>query len=121
MSIIKILYATCFLATQTVAPTIPGFKGIKLYVHYLASHPHKNIFYTSYYYDCSNVIRLTWSGNQVEDYTIQNFLECYQYAYHAIIINIRRSVSGILHTLLSISVYWKVQIQPDIASGSNDR
>ena len=74
MSQIDICYATCHLETQTVAPTIPGFQGIKRCVHYLNIHPHKPIFCPSNYYDGSNIIRLTWSRNQVEDYTSQNFL-----------------------------------------------
>ena len=46
MSIIDICYATCRLATRTVAPTLPGFQVIKRCVQYLASHPHKpNIFF----------------------------------------------------------------------------
>ena len=92
MSRIDLCYATCCLSTQTVAPTLPGFKGIKRCVQYLASHPHKPIFYPYNSYDGSNVIRITWSGNQVEDHTTQNFLECHQYANHAIILNIIRSV-----------------------------
>ena len=44
MIIIYICYATCRLANQTVAPTLPGLKGIKRCVKYLASHPHKPIF-----------------------------------------------------------------------------
>ena len=35
-------------------------------------------------------------------------------------INKRRSVSSILHNLISVAVCWKVQIQPDIASDSTD-
>ena len=60
MSIIELFYATCYLATQTVAPTLPGFQGIKQCVQYMASHPHKPIFYLSNYYDGSNVIRLIY-------------------------------------------------------------
>ena len=74
MSIIYLCCATCCLATQTVAPTLPGFQGIKLCVQYMASHPHKPIFYPSDYYDGSNFISPTWSGNQVEDHTTQNCL-----------------------------------------------
>ena len=44
MSKIDICYATCPLETETMAPTLPGFQGIKLCVHYLESHPHKAIF-----------------------------------------------------------------------------
>ena len=73
-----------------MALTLPGFQGIKRCVQYLASHPHKSIFYPSNYYDASNVIRLTWNGNQVEYHTTQNFLECHQDADHDIIINRRR-------------------------------
>ena len=62
ISIIDLCYATCRLATQTVAPTLHGLQGIKQCVQYLASHPHKPIFYPSRSYDGSNVIRLTWSG-----------------------------------------------------------
>ena len=48
------------------------------------------------------------------------FLECRQYADHAIIINIRQSVSDIMHNMLGVSVWWKVPIQPDISYGSTD-
>ena len=92
ISIIYIFSSTCRLATQTVAPTLPGFQVIKRCVQYLASHPHKPIFYLSNYYDGSNVIRFTWSGSQVEDHTAHIFLGCHQDADHARTINIRRSV-----------------------------
>ena len=69
MSRSDLCYETCRLATPTVAPTLPGFQGIKRCVQYLDIHPHKPIFYPSNYYDGSNVIRLTWSGNQVEYHT----------------------------------------------------
>ena len=104
MSIIGICYGTCRLATQTVAPTLPGFQGIKRCVKYHAIHPHKPIFYPYNSYYGSNVIRLTWSGNQFEDHTTQNCLEYHKYADHARIINRIRSVSGILHTLLGVAV-----------------
>ena len=51
MSRIYLYYVTCRLETQTVAHTLPGFQGIKRCVKYLASHPHKPIFYTSNSYD----------------------------------------------------------------------
>ena len=121
MSRIDLWYATCCLYTQTVAPTLPGFQGIKQCVQYLASHPHKPIFYPYNSYDGSNFIRLTWSGNQVDDHKTQNFLECHQDADHSIILNRRRSVMGIIHTLLGVAVFWKVQIQTVIESDSTDR
>ena len=104
MSRIDLCYVTYHLATQTVAPTLPGFQFIKHCVQYLASHPHKPIFYPSTYYDGSNAIGLTWSGNQVEDHTAHNFSEFHQDADDAIIFNRRRSVSGTIHTLLGVSV-----------------
>ena len=95
---IDICYTTCCLSTQTVVPTLTGFQVIKLCVQYLDSHPHKPIFYPSNSHDGSNVIRLTWSDNQVEDYTTQNCLEFHQDVDRAIIIN--GILSDILHTLL---------------------
>ena len=71
MMIIDLFNATCRLSTQTMAPTLPGSQGIKHCVRYMAIQPHKPIFYTSSYYDGSNVIRLTWSVNQVEYHTTQ--------------------------------------------------
>ena len=62
------------MENQTVAPTIPGFQGINSCIQYLASNPHKPIFYSFNYYYGSNVIRLIWSENQVKDYTTQNCL-----------------------------------------------
>ena len=60
-----------------------------------------------------------WSGNQVEYHTTQNCLECHQDADHDIIINIRWSVSGIIHNLIGVSVCCKLQIQPAIESEYN--
>ena len=120
MSRLGICYTSCHLSTQTVAPTLPSFQCIKLCIQYMASHPHKPILYPSNYYYGSNVIRLTWSGNQVEDYTTHKCLEYHQYADDARILNRKRSVSGIIHTLLSVAVCWKVRIQPDISSDCTD-
>ena len=44
MSIIDNCYTDCSLATQTVAPILPGFQGINHCVKYLDSHPHEPIF-----------------------------------------------------------------------------
>ena len=63
---IGIYYTACCLVTQTVMPTIPGFQGLKSFIQYLASNHHKPIFYPYNYYNVSNVIRLTWSVNQLE-------------------------------------------------------
>ena len=87
-----------------MAPTLPGFQGIKRCVQYPVIHPHKTVFYPSTYHDGSNVIRLTWIGAKFEDNTTHNFLECHQDADHARILNIRRSVLGIIHTLLGVAV-----------------
>ena len=64
---------------------------------------------------------MTCSGDQVEDYTTQNCLEYHQDADHARIMNIRRSVSGMIHTLLCVALFWKVQIKPVLAYGSTGR
>ena len=118
MSIIEIYYTSCFLATQNMATTLPGFQIINSCIKYLANHTHKPIFYRSNYYDGSNCIIIKCSGNQVEYHTTHHCLEFHQDAYHARTINRRCSVLGIIHTLLGISVWWKLQIQPDIASES---
>ena len=86
----------------------------------MASHPHKPIFYPSNFYDGSNTTRLTWIGNQFENHTTQHYLECHQYADHVRVINRRHSVLGIIHNLLGVAVWCKVQIQPAIASDSTD-
>ena len=110
------MLATCCLETQTVAPTLTGFQAIKRCVNYFYSHPNKPNFYPSNSCNGSNIIKFTWIGNQVEDYTTQNFLECHQDADHAISINIIQSVLGILHTLIGVSIFRKTHIQPYIES-----
>ena len=52
--------------------------------------------------------------------TKTRFLECYQDEDHDKILNIRRPVSGIIHTMLDVAVCWKVYIQIYIASESTD-
>ena len=117
MSRIEFCYVTCCLENQTVEHNLPGFQGINICVQYLDIHPRKPIFYSSNFYDGSNFIRLKWSGNKVEDYTTQKFLECHQDADNA---NRRRSFSGILHTMIGLYVSRKVQIKRDTASDSTD-
>ena len=51
MSIIDLCCSTYRLDTQTLSPTLTGFKGIKKCVKYMASFPHKPIFYPSNYFD----------------------------------------------------------------------
>ena len=65
MSIIEIWYTANRLETQNVLPTLPGFQVIKRWIKYLAK---LNFYYVS------NVIMITWSGTQVEDYTTHNCL-----------------------------------------------
>ena len=45
MNIIYILHTAYHLGTQTVAPTLPGFQGLKIRIQYFATHPHKPILY----------------------------------------------------------------------------
>ena len=59
MSRIDICYTSFRMATQNVAPMIPGFQSIKRCIQYMASHPHKTIFYPSNSYNGLNFIRLT--------------------------------------------------------------
>ena len=117
---IDICYIACRMGTQTLAPNIPGFQVLKRCIQYMDSHPHKHIFNPSGSNYELNTIRLTSSGNQVEGYTIHNFLEFYQYADHDIIISIRRLVSGIVHTLTEVTFCWKVYIPLYVASESTD-
>ena len=66
MSRTVICYKTLHLSNQTVAPNLPVFQGIKRCVQYFDIQQRKPIFYRFNYYDGSNVIRLTWSGNKLE-------------------------------------------------------
>ena len=67
MSRIDICRSAYRLSTQTATPTLPGFQCINHCFQYLDSHPHITIFYPSNPYNGSNFIRLTCSGDQVED------------------------------------------------------
>ena len=65
MSRIDICHTLCSLGIQTVGPTLPVFEGIKKFIQYLATHPHKPILYPSCSYGRLNVIRITWSGYHI--------------------------------------------------------
>ena len=47
-----------------------------------------------------------------------NCLERHECTDHDIILNLRRSASGIIYTFLGVASLWKLQIQPAIASDS---
>ena len=117
MSRIEICYTSYCLATQTVAPTIPGLQSIKHSIIYMDSYPHKTKIYPSNSYYGSNIIILTCRWNQVEDYINYNFLQCHQDADHARSLKRIRQVSGSIHTTFGVSVFYKVQFNPSIALG----
>ena len=48
---IEFFYIACCLETQTVAPTLPGFQGIRRCIQYIDSQPNEPIFYPYDYYD----------------------------------------------------------------------
>ena len=101
-----------------MSTTIPCFKYPKRCIQYLINHPHKPILYPSNSYHGSNFIILTCSGDQVEDYITQNCLGRHQYSDHALILNRRIHVSGIIHTILGVSLLWTFQIKSAVASAS---
>ena len=39
MIIFDICYAYCYISTKNVTPTLPGFRGIKICIQYMAIHP----------------------------------------------------------------------------------
>ena len=116
MNRVEIFYTGCRLGTQTVFPAMYWFQGLRRCIQFLANHPHKTILYPSNDYCGSNVIRLTWSRYQLEDYKTHSFLECHQYYDNFIILNRRQSVSRIIHTLLGVAACCKVRIQHAVAS-----
>ena len=120
MSRIEICYSAWRPGTQTAAPTLPGFQGLKRCIPYIASHYHKLIFYPFNYYDGSYVTMLIYSWTQAEDYNNHNCIEFHQYADHSIILNIRPSVLGIIHTVLGVSSWYKVHIKPSATSYYTD-
>ena len=120
MNRIEKIYTEFCLGTQTVAPTLNGFQGLKRCIQYMDIYPHKNIFYPSNSYEGSNSIRLAWTGNQVEDCTTQNCLEWNQYTDHSRIINRIHSLLGIIHDIIDVVVCCKLYIQPHVASESTD-
>ena len=98
--------------------TLPGFQVLKSFIQFLTTHIHKPIFYLSNNYYGFYVISIIWSGYQIEYYTTCNFLECHQDADHVGIINRWKYVSGIIHTLLGVSVCWKIKINNSVSSYS---
>lgn len=94
--------------------TLTGFQVIKKCIKYLDIHPHKPISYPS----GSKITRLIWGGNKAEEYTTQTFLEFHLYADHTLILNIKRPLLEIIHTIIGIKVCCKLQIQPAASSDS---
>ena len=58
---IEIFYTSYRLRTQTVAPTLPGFQVMNIYIKDIATQPHKPILYLLNCYDGAKLIILTWS------------------------------------------------------------
>ena len=87
-----------------MAPTLTDFQGLNMFIQYFDTHPHKPNFHPYNSCEGSNVVRPTWSGEQVEDYPTQNGIECHHDEYYERILNKGRLVSGIIHTLTGVAV-----------------
>ena len=82
----------------------------------MASQIQKPIFHPYDYSYGSNVNILTWIGNQFEDYITHNCLEYHQDTDHARILNIRRSVSGIIHNSSSAEAHSAERVSAEFNS-----
>ena len=94
-----------------VAHNLTAFQGINRCIQYLSTHPH---FFTFIIHTNDQIqsdlyevdIRLKTTQPKI----VWNFIN----SDHSSIMNRRRLVSSNIHTILSVDVFWKVQIQPAV-------
>ena len=70
-----LMYAMCRLGKYMAAPTAAAFAGLRRICRYLATTPHRPIFYRSSPISETNVVVFDWSSNDTEKKTFKYKVE----------------------------------------------
>jgi hypothetical protein len=113
-------YATQRLSSYTHAPNAAAFAGHYKILRYLATHPHRPIFFPRLPMTGSQEIRVDYDPPKIDSIELPNSLiECVD-ADHARDHATRRSVYCIILMINVVAIHWKMQQQKCIATHSTD-
>jgi hypothetical protein len=97
----------CRLGKYVSAPTTASFQGLHRICRYLATKPHRPLFYPSNPSNGSNVVVFTWSPTDTERKSFSNDLLCFNDASDAQDLQDLRSVLCNVHTLGGTAIAWE--------------
>ena len=113
-------YATTRLSQYTHAPNAAAFAGLYRILRYLATHPHRPIFYPRRPVTDVHELRFEYDAPSFESITLPNGLLEMVDSDHARDNATRRSCHCVLALLCGVAIHWKMQQQKCIAIHSTD-
>jgi hypothetical protein len=117
---IDLIFAMCRLGKYVSAPTTASFQGLHRICRYLATKPHRPLFYPSNPSSGTNVVVFSWSPSDVEKRSFSNELLCFNDAGDPQDLQDLRSVLCNIHTLGGTAIAWESKKSTSIPLHSTD-
>ena len=117
---IDIMFAMCHLGKFTGAPTAAAFAGLRRICRYIATKPHRPLYYPANPSERTNIISFEFGPDEKETITMSNNLTCFNDAGDAQDLMDQRSILCNTHTLGGTCVTWEAKKSSSIPLHSTD-
>ena len=114
------MYAMCRLGKHIAAPTAAAFAGLRRICRYLATKPHRPLYYPANPTHGTNIIAFEFGPDAKEKMKMSNNLVCFNDAGDAHDLMDQRSMLCNMHTLGGTCVSWEAKKSSSIPLHSTD-
>ena len=117
---LDLMFAMCRLGKYTAAPTAAAFAGLRRICRYLATKPHRPLYYPANPTHGTNIIAFEFGPNEKETLKLSNGLTCFNDTGDAQDLMDQRSLLCNTHTLGGTCVAWETKKSSSIPLHSTD-
>ena len=117
---LDLMYAMCRLGKYTAAPTSAAFVGLRRICRYLATKPHRPLYYPANPTHGTNMITFAFGPNDTKTIEMSNDLTCFNDAGDTQDLMDQRSILCNTHILGGTCVAWETKKSPSIPLHSTD-
>lgn len=117
---IDIAYAICRWGKYLSHPTAASFAGLRRICRYLATLPHRPLFFPCLPLTDKHFVAFVWSSKDIESKAFPNDLTCFNDAGEPQDLTDLRAITCNIHTLGGVAISWEVKKTPSIPLHSTD-
>ena len=114
------MFSMCRMGKYLAAPTAAAFAGLRRICRYLATHPHRPLFFPRHPLGKSSPVTFCWSPTDSEKQAFRHDLQCFNDAGDPQDLHDLRSILCNIHTLGGTAVAWESKKSSSIPLHSTD-